>query len=91
MFGSNIGYQKFFIERSVYSWMYEDAMHENRHRKMLLYQYEADNTDKDVENIIVGIGISNGKGKKYQYSTYIVLNYVSPCEILNIDEAKEKK
>ena len=77
MFGSNVGYQKFYIARAVYAWMYEDAAHGNRHRKMVLYRQTK--SAREYENIVIGVGVAYGATARFRYGIYIVLNYVSPC------------
>lgn len=76
-FRSNKGYEPFYILRSVFSWMYDDAQHDWRHRKLLLYNDFSFN-EKQTEGLI-GVGISHGKFKNFNYNTIVTINLFDPC------------
>jgi len=84
-FGSQRGYQKFFIERAVFSWMYDDGEHGWRHRAMLLYDNFSQSSSSDYVNALIGVGIAYGKTLTHRYAIYIVLNYVDPCRSWHLD------
>jgi len=79
LFGSKRGYQKFYIERAVFTWMYDDAKHDWRHRKMLLYDGFSKTDSTTSTNARIGVGVSYGKSPTFPYVVYVVLNYIDPC------------
>lgn len=77
-FKSNKGYQPFYIERSVFSWMYHDDAHHWRHRYMLLYN-DFSFGSRTNEGLI-GVGVASGSFGNYPYNTLVVLNLFDPCK-----------
>lgn len=77
-FKSNIGYQPFYIERSVFTWLYNDARHDWRHRHMLLYRNFTYNNESSEG--LIGVGVAHGPMKAYKYNTIVILNLFDPCK-----------
>jgi uncharacterized protein YkwD len=84
-FGSQSGYQSFYMERALFSWMYDDAEHDWRHRQMLLYNGFSTSEAESYANALIGVGMAYGSTSNYRYAIYIVLNYVDPCSSWNLN------
>lgn len=78
-FGSRKGYQRFYIERAIFTWMYDDGQHAWRHRAMLLYDDFSGNDAFKYANALIGVGVAYGNTHGKQYDIYVVLNYIDPC------------
>jgi len=77
-FRSHKGYEPYYILRSVFSWMYDDAKQGWRHRDFLLYNDFTFNGE-ETEGLI-GLGVGHGKYKKFNYNTIVTLNLFDPCD-----------